>query len=213
VANPIDADEYMSECVQWSLFVGINPHYVAALGLVIAGRALTELTQEVAGDAFAPFMVKQPDWDARGVDHELDVELSADAIEGWRFQALFAALTGYRAQAGMFERLGRYPNAMELFAEQWPGAAAPTEAAWQVALDATRAGVAAALADELEQPDLDPAIIGAPASPIGAPTADPIGPIGAHPSDPNDPSVGEDEKKFATMAPGIMSRLMAGVPS
>jgi len=208
----INPDEYLSKCAESGLFVGINPHYVAALGLVLSGRALTELSQEVAGDAFAPFMLKQADWDARGVDHELDVELSSDAIEGWRFQVLFAALTAYRAQAGMFERLGRYPNAMELFAEQWPGTAVPSEAVWQAALDATRAGVAAALVDELEQPDLDPATIGAPGSPVGAPTADPIGPIGAHPRDPNDPNVGEDEKKFATMAPGIMSRLMAEFP-
>jgi hypothetical protein len=212
MANPIDADEYMSECVQWSLFVGINPHYVAALGLVLAQRPLTGLSEELAGDAFAPFMLKQPDWDARSVDYELDVVLRGPQIVGWQFQVQFAALTGYRAQAGMFERLGRYPNAMELFAEQWPGAVAPSEAAWQNALDATRVGVAKALVDELEQPDLDPATIGAPGSPIGAPTADPTGPIGAHPRDPNDPNVGDDEKKFATLAPGIMSRLMAEFP-
>jgi hypothetical protein len=212
MANEIDADDYMSECVQSSLFVGINPHYVAALGLVLAGRALTGLSEEPAGDAFAPFMVKQPDWDARGVDYELEVVLRGPQLAIWQFQVQFAALTGYRAQGGMFERLGRYPNAMELFAEQWPGAAAPSEAAWQAALDATRVGVAKALVEELEQPDLDPATIGAPGSPIGAPTADPTGPIGAHPKDPNDPNVGDDEKKFATLAPGIMSRLMAEFP-
>jgi Phage tail lysozyme len=194
----IDLDSFATASVVQALFFGVNSHYTVALALLRSKKADGTLSDEAVNDAIGPYMINQDSWDAGCVANDLEIVLQKEQVTGWRFQCIFAALNAYRSQCRFLDRLGRYPSALELYGEQWPGEAAPSASEWQSALDRTRDLVAQTLEKELEDKPLDAAMIDRPDNPIRLPTLDPTG-----------PEIGTDEKVFVEKAPGIMEKLVA----
>jgi hypothetical protein len=194
----INLDSFISASVIQSVFFGVNAHYLVALALIRSKKPDGALSDDAVNGAIGPYMIDQTLRDAGCVANDLEVVLEQEQIKGWRFQCIFAALNAYRAQCRFLDRTGRYPSPIELYAEQWPDGAAPSDADWPAALDKTRDLVAKSLEEELEGKPLDSATIDHPDTPIRIPVPDPTG-----------PEIGDDEQVFVAKAPGIMEKLVA----
>jgi hypothetical protein len=194
----IDLDSFVDASLVQAVFFGVNAHYLVSLALIRSNKLDGTLSDDGVNGAVGPYMIDQGLWDAGCVANDFEIVLRSEQIKGWRFQCIFAALNAYRSQCQFLDRTGRYPSPMELFAEQWPDGAPPSDSDWRAALDRTRDLVAKSLEEELEGKPADSATIDHPDSPIRIPVPDPTG-----------PEVGDDEHVFVAKAPGIMEKLVS----
>jgi hypothetical protein len=135
----IDRATFSTVCFEQGLSLGAPPHYMLAVAQLRSG-----ISDGNQGDQMGPFRLKQLDWDANSNGF-----LPAD-IDNWRAHCAVFALWTSRAFAAFVQQNGRNPNAVELYALQFP--TEPASAAdLKAALDNTAAllpaGAAAVIAD------------------------------------------------------------------
>ena len=187
-----DTATFAEECVRQGLFLGVNPHYLLAAAMLRSG-----IKDDVDDSRVGPYRVTQALWDANGSASDLEVVLDSVDIEDWRLQVLFAALTAFRAQNTLLDRLGRFPSALELYQEQWADNSVDLSTKLQKALDDT-----AALVDPAATKVLD-------AAPANSPKiTDPDKPASPTAPDLSKPTPAKGEALFLVKAPRIMEKLI-----
>lgn len=116
VAGPIDKEEFARECWRYAIYLGVNPHYLAAVAEMRSGTMSDRSGQEIG-----PFRLLQTEWDADWNGKEFSYEYDADDIGNWRCQCAMFALMARRSLG----QLGATPpSALDLYLAQIVGAKA-----------------------------------------------------------------------------------------
>jgi putative chitinase len=141
----INSAMFAQECVRQGVYFRIEPHYL--LGVA---QLRSSIADDNSGNQFGPYRLTQAEWDANSQNDEFDVHFVATEITSWRRQCVVFGLMSHRAFDAFVAANNRNPSAIELYLQQWPGAA--TAASLQVALDATAALVDPAAHVVLDDP-------------------------------------------------------------
>jgi hypothetical protein len=145
----INREDFARDCADEAFRFGVNMHYLLALAELLSG-----INDDSDGDRIGPFRIKQVDWDARGSDPELEVNLLPAHINRPGLQCVYAALQTLRAQEKFLKQSrGKFPNADQLYAI-WPNQPVPEGKSLLDALGSTQQLVEAAEKEALEGLDL-----------------------------------------------------------
>ena len=198
----IKGADFAEECVRQALFLGVNPYYLTAVAQLRSGIA-----DDTQGDRIGPFRLTQTEWDANCFDAEFGfVDFEATDIKGWDMQCAIYALMTLRAQNRLLEQLGRYPNAIELYREQWPDDPVELPAKLQEAVGGTSALVDAAAEKVVGEPAKEAPQSDNTQTPASEPAADTTKPSPQSTTPKPTPQL--TATTFAVKAPRIMSKLM-----
>jgi hypothetical protein len=152
--------DFAAECVEWSIYCGIEAHYV--LGVA---QLRSQIKDDSSGDMVGPFRLTQAIWDAYRSDDEFDFTYSAADIQSWRAQCLVFSVMSHRALDRFYTSNNRNPSALELYSGQFSAANDATLAQnFKAALDATANELQAA-AKATGNVSSDVAVITNPSSP------------------------------------------------
>src|SRR4051794_20788750 len=129
----IDRAMFAQECVRQGVIFRIEPHYLLGVAQLRSG-----ISAASNGNQIGPFRLTQDEWDANRRSEEFDVDFTATEIISWRRQCIVFGLMAHRAFDAFISANGRNPSALELYLQQWSGAASATLAAdFQTALNVT----------------------------------------------------------------------------
>jgi hypothetical protein len=189
----INRKDFAEECVQQGLRFGVPSHYLMAAAQLRSG-----ISDESSGERISAFRLTQQEWDANCSDQEQGITdfLSTD-VKDWDMQCCIYALMTLRAQNRILARLGRLPNAVELYKEQWPDDPVELPGKMQEALDATAELVDPAFEEVTGEPPTQFATIDDAEDPAISPD-----------SDPNKPVPKKGQELFVLKAPRIMEKLI-----
>jgi len=154
----IDRAAFAEECVRQGVYFRIEPHYLLAVAQVRSG-----ISGDDDGDRKGPFRLTQAEWDANRDDAEFEIHFESSHISSPIRQCAVFGLMAHRAFDAFESANVRNPTALELYLQQWPGAASATLAAdLQTALDATADLLGPAADAVLDDPQSAPPAIADP---------------------------------------------------
>ena len=154
----IDRAAFAEECVRQGVFFRIEPHYLLAVAQLRSG-----ISSDDDGERKGPFRLTQAEWDANRNDDEFDMHFQSTHISSPMRQCAVFGLMAHRAFDAFESANVRNPTALELYLQQWPGAASATLAAdFQTALDATADLLGPAADAVLDDPQSAPPAIADP---------------------------------------------------
>jgi hypothetical protein len=189
----IDRADFAEECVHQGIRFGIHPHYLIGNAQLRSGISDTD-----DGDRIGPFRLTQTEWNSNCFDDAFGIsDFVADDIKTPELQCCIYALMALRAQTRCLTRLGRLPNAVELYQEQWPNDPIQPPKMLQDALDNTRNLMDPAFRAVIEAPPQPPATINAQDL---APSPNP---------DVDKPVPTRGTETFLAKAPDILAKLIA----
>jgi len=129
----IDRAMFAQECVRQGVTFRIEPHYLLGVAQLRSG-----ISAASNGNEIGPYRLTQDEWDANRRNEEFDIDFKATEIISWRRQCIVFGLMAHRAFDAFISANGRNPSALELYRQQWSGAASATLATdFQTALDVT----------------------------------------------------------------------------
>ena len=128
----IEPDKFAKECVEQSLLLGVNPHYLIAVAEVLSG-----INDDTADGKIGPFRRELAEWNANGKEPAFDIDLQPDDINLWEMQCQFAALQTFREQKRLLSSLNRYPSPDELYVK-WPNVPPPQGKSLKDAIESTK---------------------------------------------------------------------------
>lgn len=181
---PIPRPAFATACVQNAVFLGVNPHYLAAVA-----QFRSQIDDGSVPPKIGPYRLVQAEFDQSRNDNEFEYDYEANDINHWRSESAVFAVMTLRTQTRLLGNLNRYPSVMELYAAQFSNDPAPAVNDLQAALDNTAPLIAPAADALLQQPWVPPPISTNPNDPIpepptpkkgtgGTPAVDPAAPGG-----------------------------------
>jgi hypothetical protein len=127
----IPRSNFAEECVHQGVRFGVHPHYLVGVAQLRSG-----ISDASDGDRIGPFRLTQAEWNANSFDETFDIsDFEPGDINDPNMQCCIYALMTLRAQNGCLARLGRLPDAVELYQEQRPNDSVQPPKLLQDALD------------------------------------------------------------------------------